>query len=73
MEDAADVDRVADAGRATRRGPRLHPVTYWLIVLAIAVTLGVIAPAFFLLGFWEMAPLVYAATWLAPKVTRKHL
>ena len=37
---------------------RLHPVVYWLIVLAIAVALGVSAPAFFLLGFWEMAPLV---------------
>jgi hypothetical protein len=56
-----------------RRDRRLHPVTYWLIVLAIGVTLGFIAPAFFLLGFWEMAPLVFAATWLAPKVTRKHL
>jgi len=42
-------------------------------VLAIAVSLGVSAPAFFLLGFWEMAPLVLFATWLAPKLTRGHL
>ena len=26
-----------------------------------------------LLGFWEMAPLVLFATWLAPKLTRGHL
>ena len=45
-----------DADEAPDR--RLHPVVYWLIVLAIAVCLGVSAPAFFLLGFWEMAPLV---------------
>jgi fatty acid desaturase len=52
---------------------RLNPVVYWLIVLAIAVCLGVAAPALFLLGFWEMAPLVLLATWLAPKLTRGHL
>jgi hypothetical protein len=42
-------------------------------VLRVAVSLGVSAPAFFLLGFWEMAPLVLFATWLAPKLTRGHL
>jgi fatty acid desaturase len=60
-----------DAEEAPDR--RLHPVVYWLIVLAIAVSLGVSAPALFLLGFWEMAPLVLLATWLAPKLTRGHL
>jgi hypothetical protein len=49
---------------------RLPPLIYWLAVLVIAVALGALAPAFFLLGFWEMAPLVLLATWLAPKVTR---
>ena len=39
-------------------------------MLAFAVALGVAAPALFLLGFWEMAPLVFVATWLAPKVCR---
>ncbi|MDX6532604.1 MAG: hypothetical protein QOJ13_2899 [Gaiellales bacterium] len=43
-------------------------VAYWLIVLAIAIALGVAAPQFFLLGFWEMAPIVFVASWLAPKV-----
>ncbi|MDX6522014.1 MAG: hypothetical protein QOG02_1330 [Gaiellales bacterium] len=49
---------------------RLPSWLYWLIVLAIAVGLGVLAPALFLLGFWEMIPLVLLASWLAPKVTR---
>jgi fatty acid desaturase len=49
---------------------RLPAWLYWLIVLAVAVGLGVLAPALFLLGFWEMIPLVLLASWLAPKVTR---
>ena len=49
---------------------RLPLWLYWLVVLVIAVGLGVLAPAFFLLGFWEMVPLVLLATWLAPKVAR---
>ena len=49
---------------------RLPLWLYWLIVLAVAIGLGVAAPALFLLGFWEMAPLVLLASWLAPKVTR---
>jgi hypothetical protein len=54
-----------------QHGRRRLPLwLYWLIVLAIAVGLGVLAPAFFLLGFWEMIPLVLLATWLAPKVAR---
>ena len=32
-----------------------------------------ISLVFCLLGFWEMAPLVLFATWLAPKLTRGHL
>ena len=55
------------------RDRRLNPVLYWLCVLAFAVSLGVAAPALFLLGFWEMAPLVFVATWLAPKVARGPL
>jgi hypothetical protein len=47
---------------------RVRHVAYWLTVLAVAITLGVAAPQFFLLGFWEMAPLVFVASWLAPKV-----
>jgi hypothetical protein len=47
---------------------RVRHVAYWLTVLAVAITLGVVAPQFFLLGFWEMAPLVFVASWLAPKV-----
>ena len=58
---------------APPRDRRLPPVLYWLCVLAFAVSLGVAAPALFLLGFWEMAPLVFVATWLAPKVTRGPL
>jgi len=49
---------------------RLPLWLYWPIVLAVAIALGVAAPALFLLGFWEMAPLVLLASWLAPKVTR---
>ncbi|HEY0389407.1 MAG TPA: hypothetical protein VGC71_13280 [Gaiellales bacterium] len=49
---------------------RISPVRYWLCVVALAVCAGVAAPALFLLGFWEMAPLVFVATWLAPKVAR---
>ena len=52
------------------RDRRLPAPVYWLAVLAFAVALGVAAPALFLLGFWEMAPLVFVATWLAPKVCR---
>ena len=58
---------------APPRDRRLSPVLYWLCVLALAVSLGVAAPALFLLGFWEMAPLVFVATWLAPKVARGPL
>jgi hypothetical protein len=47
---------------------RVRHIAYWLTVLAVAVILGVAAPQFFFLGFWEMAPLVFAASWLAPKV-----
>ena len=39
---------------------------YWICVLALAVALGVWRPQFFLLGAWQMAPLVLLATWLAP-------
>ena len=51
-------------------GRRLPLCVYWLIVLAIGVALGVLAPALFLLGFWEMIPLVLLASWLEPKVAR---
>jgi hypothetical protein len=52
------------------RRRRLPSWLYWSTVLGIAVVLGVAAPALFLLGFWEMAPLVLLASWLAPKITR---
>lgn len=41
---------------------------YWATALAIAIVLGVALPQFFLLGFWEMAPIVLVFSWLAPKV-----
>lgn len=41
---------------------------YWAIAFVIAIVLGVALPQLFLLGFWEMAPLVFVFTWLAPKV-----
>jgi hypothetical protein len=51
----------------TRDGSRAAKA-YWFVVLAVAIALGVAAPQFFLLGFWEMAPIVFVASWLAPKV-----
>jgi len=41
---------------------------YWGIAFVVAIVLGVAVPQLFLLGFWEMAPLVFVFSWLAPKV-----
>jgi hypothetical protein len=51
-------------------GRRIRAPIYWALVLALAIALGALFPAVFLLGFWEMAPLVLLATWLSFQVTR---
>lgn len=41
---------------------------YWIAAGLVYILLGVAGPQFFLLGFWEAIPYVFAATWLARRL-----
>ena len=52
---------------ATVRRNRLS-VAYWTLAVLVYALLGVWFQPFFLLGFWECLPFLFAATWLAGRL-----
>lgn len=58
-----------DAPHTRRAG--IVAVVYWLVAGAIYVTLGLLVPWLFLLGFWQSFIFVAIVTALQPVVTRR--
>ena len=50
---------------------RRASIVYWVVAALIYISLGVLVPPLFLLGFWQAFLFVLLATFLAPRVLRR--